>query len=265
MAAHLTVPLALRPAEESRGRRFESARGYYITMPKKRLYQLLRDAGIGSTIHETKQIIRRGEVTVNQVVCTLPNFQCDPTKKKITVAGKEIRTVQEKVYFLLHKSRGYSCQKNERILFVGKLIPYPNLSPVGRLDVNTTGLLILTNDGELAARITAPEKKVEKTYQVTVDTEILISTIEKLQAGVTITVNNTPYTTKATNIKIINDNTLELTITEGKKRQIRLMMNALGYEVRGLQRIRIGKIELGNLKEGEYQQVSKEFIVSRLT
>ncbi len=269
-------------------------------MPKRRLYQVLRDAGIGSTIHETKQIIRRGEVALNQVICTLPNFQFDPEKKKITIVGKEISIAQEKVYFILNKPRGYSCQKNERIPFVGTLILYPNLSPVGRLDVNTTGLLIMTNDGELAARITQPGEKVEKTYQVTVDKDISLSTIEKLPAGVTITVNNAPYTAKATKVKRvknprseprdisgiftprngkvipqqaagfdthfsgINDNTLELTISEGKKRQIRLMMGALGYKVRGLQRIRIGNLALGTLREGSSQQVSKKFILDHL-
>lgn len=234
-----------------------------MTMPKKRLYQLLRDAGIGQTLAQVKTIIRRKQVAIDGVCCTRPDFQVDPQKRTITMEGKRI-TSQEKVYFILNKPRGYSCQKNERILFVGKLIPYPNLSPVGRLDVNTTGLLIMTNDGELAARITQPGQKVEKTYLVTVDKKIPPTISQQLEAGITISVSNKPYLAKAIHVKKINDDTLELTISEGKKRQIRLMMKTLGYEVRGLQRIRIGDLALGTLREGTYQQVSKEFIQKHL-
>jgi len=231
-------------------------------MVKRRLYQVLRAAGIGNTIRETKNIITSQKVAIDGIICTRSDFQLE-ADRHVTVDGQSIAS-KEKAYFLLHKPAGYSCQKNEKTPFVGDLIPVPGLSPVGRLDFDTTGLLIMTNDGELSAKITSPESKIQKTYVSTLNKPISVADIEKLKAGVSIPVEGAVYQTQPCKIKKMSETKIEISIHEGKKRQVRLMFNALGYEVRELQRIGIGKITLGNLKEGEYRQVSKEEILSAL-
>jgi len=231
-------------------------------MVKRRLYQVLRAAGIGNTIRETKNIITSQKVAIDGIICTRSDFQVEPGRA-VTVAGQPIAS-KEKAYFLLHKPAGYSCQKNEKTPFVGDLIPVPGLSPIGRLDFDTTGLLIMTNDGELTVKITSPESRIEKTYVATLNKPISEINIKKLEAGVSIPVDGEVYQTQPCKIKKISETKIEITIHEGKKRQVRLMCNALGYEVRELQRISIGRITLGNLKEREYRQVSKEEILSAL-
>ena len=231
-------------------------------MPKRRLYQVLRDAGIGDTISQTRTIILQKRVSIDGTMCTLPGFQVE-TGRIVKVDGQEIKA-QDKVYFILNKPKGYSCQKNEKTPFVGGLIPDTRVSPVGRLDFDTTGLLIMTNDGELAAKITSPESTITKTYLATLNKKINLADVDQIRAGVNIEVEGAMYKTKPCTTIAREGTIFEITITEGKKRQVRLMFQALGYAVVELMRIKIGKLQLGELKIGKYRGVSKEEILSNL-
>ncbi len=229
-------------------------------MTKYRLYQLLNEAGIGRTIHETKEFIFQGKVTIDGRVCTRPDFQVDPSQKKVLVEGRPIVS-EEKFYFLLNKPKGYSCQKYDRAPYVGKFLARFPVSPVGRLDVNTTGLLIMTNDGKLSSFITSPNRHIPKTYVVMLDKEMTDKDMYKLRQGVPIPVDEQEYLTLPALVERGKNKTIRITITEGKKRQVRLMFQSVGYLVKELQRISIGRLTLGTLGEGEWRRVTKEFIL----
>lgn len=231
-------------------------------MPKKRLYQVLRDGGIGKTIPAARAIIRSGRVAIDGIVCTKPDFHVS-APRRVTLDAQNIKPL-EKTYYLLHKPKSYSCQKNERIPFVGELIPDPRVSPVGRLDVDTTGLLIMTNDGDLSAKITSPKSKIQKTYIATLDQPIAVEHLQKVAQGVHIRVQGKPYQTLPARVQRVGANTIEIRVREGKKRQVRLMLEAIGYQVKALQRTTIGKLELEGLKAGEYRVLSKEELLAGL-
>ena len=144
------------------------------------------------------------------------------------------------------------------------------INPVGRLDYASRGLIILTNDGEFANSILQPKTKLEKEYKVFVNGELDDQTIKKLEKGITITISgdkrrnigSSEYKTKPCKIVVSKRNNqstqFNIIITEGKKRQIRNMMKTLGFRVLDLQRIRIGNLKLGKLKEGEYRDFKKD-------
>ena len=125
--------------------------------------------------------------------------------------------------------------------------------------MNTTGLLLITNDGELAHAILQPKNKMEKEYIVTIK-EKLKDNIQKLETGITIMVNNKPYKTLPAKVNRTEESTFSITITEGKKRQVRLMVAALGYTLLSLKRIRIGALELKTLEEGNIKELNEKEI-----
>ncbi len=233
-------------------------------MIKQRLYQLLNEAGIGRTIHETREVIFQGLVTIDGKRCTRPDFQVDPAKKKVLVEGRPIVS-EEKFYFLLNKPKGYSSQKYDRAPYVGTFLARFPVSPVGRLDVNTTGLLIMTNDGKLSSFITSPNRHISKTYVALLDKEVIDKQMYALRQGVPIIVDEKEYITLPAQVERGKNKTIRITITEGKKRQIRLMFQSVGYTVKELQRISIGRLTLGTLGEGEWRRVTKDFILKHLT
>ncbi len=230
------------------------------SMTKQRLDSLIRHDATVQSISTARAVIRTGKVTVDGIVCRTPELQLNPEKKKVLLNGKALHKEAFR-YFLLHKPAWHSCQQNERFPFVGALIPVKGIYPVGRLDVQTTGLLILTNDGKLSSLITSPQHKVRKTYKVMLNKAITPASLRVLKNGVAILVADKKVTVKAENIKTITPTIITLQITEGKKRQVRLMLQAVGYGVVALQRIAIGMLSLETLKEGQWKEVSKEFIL----
>lgn len=232
-------------------------------MTKQRLYQVLNEAGVGRTIQETKEFIFQGKVTIEGKRCTRLDFQVDPTKKKVLVEGRTI-TSEEKFYFLLNKPKGYSSQKYDRAPYVGTFLSRFPVSPVGRLDVNTTGLLIMTNDGKLSSFITSPNRHIPKTYVATLDKEVIDKHMYSLRQGVPILVDEREYITLPAQVERGKNKTIRITIMEGKKRQVRLMFQSVGYIVQELQRISIGRLTLGTLKEREWKRVTKDFILKHL-
>lgn len=179
---------------------------------------------------------------------------------KITLDGKIIKTnAPKKVYYLLNKPLDVlsSASDDRGRLTVVDLIPTEErIYPIGRLDYNTSGLIILTNDGELFNKIIHPKAEVYKTYLATVWGSITESDLEKLRAGVELEDGKT----LPAKVDIISKNkkttTVKISIREGRNRQIRRMLKALGYNILSLHREKLGDIELDNLKMGEYRELT---------
>ncbi len=232
------------------------------------VYQALKQSGLFDTKEQITTAANAGRITIDGIVTKALQFQFSPAKRKLCVDGKEI-FFQTRKYFVLNKPAGFSCQKNDRDPYVVKLLDLPfevknSLFPVGRLDVPTTGLLIITNDGTFCAALTEPQRKVRKTYRILLKQKITEKQQEALQNGVVISVENEQYKTLPAALQKIDDRTITLSIVEGKNRQVRKMIEAVENEVVALSRIAIGDLQLGKLQEGVCREYSEELIKKML-
>jgi len=208
-----------------------------------------------------EQFVREGRVRVNGKVVRNPSFRCRVAADVISVDGKRIVS-RKPVCIMMNKPRGViTTRSDER----GRKTVYDILGdigrwvfPVGRLDMDTSGLLILTNDTRLGESLTNPASKVPKTYLVRLDTDFKAWHLETFREGMLLDgVKLLPATAV-----IKESNLLELTILEGKNRQVRRMCEALGYRVKELVRIRIGNLKIGDLAPGSWRQLTSEEINS---
>ena len=172
---------------------------------------------------------------------------------KVTVNGRAVKPQGGFIYIIMNKPRGYitSCRDERGRKTVLDLIPQSKqtrIFPVGRLDCDTEGLLILTNDGEFANALAHPNAKIEKTYHATLDIPFRPTDTEKLQNGIDID----GEMTHPARVKILADRVVAVTVTQGRNRQVRRMFSALGYCVMHLNRVSIGKLTVGNLKIGDF-------------
>ncbi|HXG01491.1 MAG TPA: pseudouridine synthase [Bacteroidota bacterium] len=210
------------------------------------------------------RLIREGKVKVDGRVVHSPNLWVDPRKERIIVAGISARR-KERVYYAFHKPVGVITTRSDELgrRTVYDLLPktLPWVFPVGRLDRDTSGLLLLTNDTRFGERITNPLSKVPKTYVVVLDRQLAEKDRHVLEAPMTLR-DGTQLQPAVVKPVPGAQPTFEITIVEGKNRQIRRMFRELGYGVIGLKRIRIGRIELGSLKEGELRPLSDEELKS---
>lgn len=226
---------------------------------EERLQKYISQAGIASRRH-AEELILAGKVKVNGGVVRVLGTKIDPDKDKVLVDGKKIKS-QKLIYLVLNKPKRYMTTRHDpgRRKTVFDLIPEELRTvvwPVGRLDFNTEGLLILTNDGELTQTLAHPSKEHDKEYEAIIDKELSAGRIEKLRTGVILDGRKTsPAEVRA------NGTTVYITIHEGWNRQIRKMFSVLGYTVRNLRRIRIGKLKLNNLPVGKYQVVDRKDII----
>jgi len=227
-------------------------------MGRQRLQKILAAAGVDSR-RRCEELIREGVVRVNSaVVDTLPAF-ADPDKDVITVYGKKVRAAP-KVYYLLNKPRGVICTNRDpqgRTKAID-IVPAPGrIFCVGRLDVDTTGLIILTNDTELANRLTHPRYELSKTYLATVKGRVTAEQVEKLKAGVWLAEGRTGRAS----VKILRrgpkQSSLEITIRQGLNRQVRRILAKVGLPVKSLARIRIGKLDARGLGLGSYRPLTR--------
>ncbi|MAG60624.1 hypothetical protein CL619_02440 [archaeon] len=235
---------------------------------KLTLYQILRKSGMFSSKEELVDALRGGKVAIDGRVTKNQQFQCNPNTRSVTVSGKEVTFVTKK-YFILNKPFNTSCQFGDQFKYCRDLIDkekiggkvWNSLFCVGRLDVPTTGLLIITNDGEFSRKILSPDMKVWKKYKVLVKEKITDEQIESLQRGVTIEMKQGgTYQCLPAKVTRIRDHELYLSISEGKFRQVRKMLEAVGNKVAALQRVAIGNLKLGSLQEGEWIEVNCEEI-----
>lgn len=238
---------------------------------KWRLYQLLVAAGMVKSRHQAAELAHAGKITVNDQIMLSLYYQVHPFKDDIRVAGKKVELKENRRYFVLNKPAGIETTKQNILKFLrGKVSPQDlySYAPVGRLDKNTTGLLIITNDGRLARRVLDPRTKRAKVYRAVVEGKVTEAEAEKLRHGVQITVEDEQgeykYTTLPAQVKIIRalpqESELEISIIEGKKRQVRKMCETIRHEVKQLSRRAIAKLELGTLKQGQIKEYQKEDI-----
>ena len=237
-------------------------------MEKIRLQKFLADCGIASR-RKCEELIKEKKVKVNGEIAIL-GTKVDSQKDKIEYNGKIIKNnVDKYTYILLNKPIGVVTSSKdqfgrETVLDLIKL--KERIVPVGRLDMYTSGALILTNDGDFVYKVTHPKHEINKTYNVTISGIVSNEDIEKLQSGVII---DNDYKTKPAKVKILkiekekNISRIEITIHEGKNRQVRKMCNAIGKKVLALHRSKIGNINVKKKKIGTWRYL-KETEISEL-
>lgn len=224
-----------------------------------RLNKYIASKNIASR-READKLIEEGKVVINgSVVTNKATIVSDDDKVEFLFDVKKIR--ENKVVIKLNKPKGYVVSNNAKegipiLNLVNK--DFNDIYPVGRLDKDSMGLIILTNDGVLAKKIIAPMSSVEKEYYVRVDNEITDGALEKLRFGLSLDGEKL----KRANVVRIDKTSFYITLTEGKNRQIRRMCTKVGLEVIVLKRIRIAKIKLDRLKEGEYLKLNESEISS---
>lgn len=226
---------------------------------KIRLQKHLSACGIASR-RKAEELIDAGKVRVNGRVATLGD-KVDPKRDKVTVRGKNVVAVTQKVYIMLHKPRGYVTTMSDEFdrKSVADLVKDVGVKvfPVGRLDRDSEGLLIMTNDGEFANSITHPSKHVNKTYRVTVGGAIDDDQIKKLCEGIIIEGKKTLPCDVFVTERREDRTVLNFIIHEGRNRQIRKMCDAVGLKVLRLKRTEIAGVKLGGLKSGAWRDLNE--------
>jgi len=229
----------------------------------ERLQKVLSRAGVASR-RKAEELIKQGRVKVDGVVVTQLGFKVDPERCVIEVDGVRVKVDAKPIYIALYKPRGYVTTKSdphvpfERTVF--SLLPpeYRKLHYVGRLDKDSEGLLLLTNDGHLTHLVTHPHHELEKRYVVTVEGSIEPSHIKQLKDGILLD-DGKKHKAK---VRILSSGkhttTMLVCIREGRKRQIRVMMGKVGLRVKRLIRVSIGPIKLGGLRQGEFRHLSED-------
>lgn len=224
-------------------------------MTKERLSKFLAASGIASR-RASEELIFDGKVTVNGEVCLLPQTKVD-SEDAILVNGKPVQTKPEFVYFLLNKPKGYVCShskgSHKHIVmdlfkeYSGKLIT------AGRLDKDTEGLLIVTNDGEYANKVIHPSSNLTKEYLVKVKGEVNPEHLIAMSSGTLVE----GVFIKPKKVSKVRRGTLRVTVSEGKKHEVRRLAAAAGLEVLSLTRIRLGGLLLGNIPIGAYKELGE--------
>ena len=234
-------------------------------MEKIRLQKFLASSGIASR-RKCEELILEGRVEVNGLTVYELGTKVDPEKDEVKYKGRIVKQDEEKVYILLNKPIGFVTTAKEqfgrdKVLDLVKI--NKRIVPVGRLDMYTSGALILTNDGDLVNRLTHPKNEIDKTYNATVAGVITKDEIESLQNGVEI---DEGYITKPAKVKILkideenNISRIQITIHEGKNRQVRKMCEAVGKKIIALHRSKIGSLDVKDLKIGEWRYLTEKEI-----
>jgi pseudouridine synthase len=224
-----------------------------------RLQKYLSQAGVASR-RRSEELIEAGRVTIDGVVAKLGD-KVDPARQVAAVDGEPVRPATRE-YFMLHKPKGYLSTVSDRFdrRTVMDLVPDapPGTHPVGRLDVDVEGLLLLTNDGDFTAAMTHPSRAVDKMYVARVRGVPSTADIERLRSGVRLEDGPTAPAGVRLLEKSGDEAVVELTIHEGRKRQVKRMMAAVRHPVLELKRARIGPLALGDLSRGEWRRLKAE-------
>lgn len=231
---------------------------------EERLQKYLAECGVASR-RKCEELILQGKVKVNNQIVTELGVKVNPEKDIVKFEDKEVKPTSKMVYILLNKPIGYVTTADDQfgrdtVLDLVKV--KERIVPVGRLDMYTSGALILTNDGDFVYKVTHPKHEIEKTYTVTVKGIIKNEEVEQLRKGVKIE----DYITKPAKVKILktdiekNISRLEIVIHEGKNRQVRKMCEAVGRKVLALHRTKIGNIGVKDLPLGKWRYLKTEEI-----
>jgi 23S rRNA pseudouridine2605 synthase len=229
-------------------------------MNQIRLHKFLARCGIASRRH-SEELIRNGKIRVNNRTITEDGFLIDLQKDKVYYEGRLLKP-EPKVYYIVNKPKGYVCTnasfQEPRVIDLIKT--HNRLYTIGRLDKDSEGLIIVTNDGELCQKLSHPSFQVPKTYLVVVKGYLDANALERIQKGVWLSEGKT---TKS-KIKILKRSrdftSMLITLTEGKKREVRRLFARFSYPVKQLKRLQIGNLYLGNLKPGQYRQIHYQHI-----
>lgn len=231
-------------------------------MEKERLQKYLANQGVCSR-RKAEEHILNGDVQVNGKVVTELGIKINPETDEVIFKGNKVRKAEKKVYILLNKPIGYvttTKDQFDRNTVLDLVKVKEKILPVGRLDMYTSGALILTNDGEFIYRVTHPKYEIEKTYNVTVKGIVTKEEVEALKQGVKID-NYTSGKAKVKILKIDKEkdiSRIEITIHEGKNREVRKMCNAIGKKVLALHRSKIENIGVKDLKLGEWRYLTQK-------
>ena len=244
-----------------------------------RLDKYLADCGLG-TRSEVKKYIKAKQITVNGEAINKPDVKVDEVKDVIVFKGKEV-TYEKYVYYLFHKPSGCVTAKQDNLHktvmdYFPEDIRSKDIAPVGRLDLDTEGLLLLTNDGPLTHHLLSPTHHIPKTYYAILDKEVPVSAIEQFENGVDIGDDKPtlPAELKILPVRMPKEGELEdissdrgmlysaeLTIHEGRFHQVKRMFEAVGCTVIYLKRLSMGSIKLGDLSKGEYKKLTEEEVM----
>lgn len=228
-------------------------------MPEQRLQKLLAERGVASR-RTAEAMIAAGRVSLNGLVVREMGLKVNADKDRIAIDGEELPAVPRLRYILMHKPLGYLCSAQDEhekksvlslIEGVGE-----RLYPVGRLDYNSSGLLLLTNDGALTHTLLHPSHQVEKTYAATVAGPVSATDLDKLRQGLVLEDGPTAPARVVLKRRGQGGSLLEISLHEGRKRQVRRMCEAIGHPVMRLQRLRLGPLGLGGLKPGQWRELS---------
>lgn len=229
----------------------------------ERLQKYLARCGVASR-RRSEEMIKQGLVKVNGQIVSEMGFQVRAEKDRVEVQGKKVVPEKRKVYFLLNKPSGVVTtlddpQGRQKVTDLLKGVP-ERVYPVGRLDYHSEGLLLLTNDGELAYRLTHPRFAIAKTYLAKVQGKVEKQAIHELQKGVELEDGLTQPALVKVRQSGPAETLLEITIKEGRNRQVRRMCEKIGHPVISLKRMQLGPLDLGNLKTGQYRELRQKEI-----
>jgi 23S rRNA pseudouridine2605 synthase len=224
-----------------------------------RLNRFLAAAGVGSRRH-CDQLIAAGRVTINGKICI--DFSAQPAARDHVKVDGKLTRAEPPFYLIINKPAGFVSTRSDPHArdTIFDLLPakFPRLFHVGRLDAQSEGLLLLTNDGDLAERLTHPRYKIEKEYEVTLDRRWDPAHTSKLMRGIFLDGRRA----QIAHLHSVTPTRLRVVLRQGINRQIRRMFEALGYRIRRLVRIRIGNLRLGDLPRGHWRSLTKHELES---
>ena len=236
---------------------------------EERLQKFLARSGIASR-RKSEELITSGKIKVNGQVVTELGIKINPEIDSVEYNGKQIKEENKKIYILLNKPIGYVTTvkdqfKRDTVMELVKGVK-ERIVPVGRLDMYTSGALLLSNDGDFINKVTHPKHEIEKTYNATIVGKVTKEDVEKLTKGVEIQDDLETYVTKPAKVKILkideekNLSRIQITIHEGKNREVRRMCEAIGKKVIALHRTQIGNIDVKNLQLGKWRYLTEKEI-----
>lgn len=238
------------------------------------LHRFLTLTGFFDNKQDIVFAIKNKEIKIDDKIILNPKYQFNPNSKKVFWKEKELNHDSKKYYLIFNKPEGYISEKilndSEKksifdIINIDKKI-LNQLSAIGRLDEDSSGMIILTNDGKVNHRIAQPDSEIKKTYEVELEKEVSEKDIKKIESGIIIDMEvngeHSDYKTKPVELKTISKNKLQVTITEGKKREVKRIFDAVSNKVINLKRVSIGNLRLDNLeiKKGEFVFVDRDLI-----
>jgi 23S rRNA pseudouridine2605 synthase len=228
-----------------------------MTAATIKISKYLSQAGIASR-REGEALVKQGLVSVNGKKIANPAVRIDPEKDKVAYRGK-ILAIENKVYYLLNKPLGYTCTAQDphaKKLIVALVPKEPKVWPVGRLDKMTSGLIVMTNDGDLTLKLTHPRYEMEKEYELSANHSLSAAEIKSIQKGVSLE----DGFIRPDRFEQIGPNRYRITIHSGKKRVVRRIIEKVGKSVAKLKRIRAASLVLGDLPDGKWRHLSEKEI-----